>query len=407
MDEKYIALLIEKCTNLKENPYLFIHYSQEITPFIQKLVKQLKKLGIKEIYLDNYDPDKVHTILKESTIEEIEQEKTFDCAIWDSYATRNACFLIFETEYPGLMDDISPQKIAVFSKKKRESKPIYRKLVETCQLSWCIAAYPGIRWAQKLFPDDPNSYDKLKQAIYQICMLEKPNPLKEWERYLEKNSQIMAKLNQLQLKHLHYSNQLGTDLNIYLPDNYRFSSAKDNEVIVNMPSYEVFTSPIFTKTEGIVYNSRPLIYNGAKIDHFFLKFKEGKVVDYDAKVGRNILKEIISSDSNSCYLGECALVEVDSPIAKMNVVFETTLIDENASCHLALGAGFPECIENGIGLTDRQLLNRGINVSNNHVDFMIGTPDLKIVGTTKTGMQILIFESGKFSSSLLASERFQ
>ena len=149
-----------------------------------------------------------------------------------------------------------------------------------------------------------------------------------------------------------------------------------------MPSYEIFTSPIYNKTEGTVYSSKPLIYNGALIEDFYLEFKERKVISYNAKKGKDILKSIIETDKYSCYLGEAALVEKNSPIASMNINFKTTLIDENASCHLALGTGFSECIKNGLKMTEKELREHGINNSKTHVDFMIGTPDLEITGYT-------------------------
>ena len=200
---------------------------------------------------------------------------------------------------------------------------------------------------------------------------------------------------------MHYKNSLGTDLVVYLPDNYSFESAKDNKVIVNMPSYEVFASPIYNKTEGIVYSSMPLCYGGAVIEDLWLEFKEGKVVKYGSKTNENVLKNIIESDNQSSYLGEVALVENNSPISNLNIVFGTTLIDENASCHLALGSGFPECIEGGLELNDEELLKKGINVSSNHVDFMIGTPDLSIIGTTCDGREISIFKDGNFAKELM------
>ena len=168
-----------------------------------------------------------------------------------------------------------------------------------------------------------------------------------------------------------------------------------------MPSYEVFTSPIYNKTNGIVYSSKPLFYNDACIDSFWIKFKDGKVIDFDAKVGKEVLEEIINSDEYSCYLGEAALVEAGSPIDAMNINFGTTLIDENASCHLALGAGFSECIQNGTLMDEKELFSHGINVSRQHVDFMMGTDDLNIIGTTHDGKEIKIFENGKFSQDVL------
>ena len=179
-----------------------------------------------------------------------------------------------------------------------------------------------------------------------------------------------------------------------MPSNNMWTSVADDikdNMLVNMPSYEVFTTPDYRYTEGIVYSSKPLLYGGGIVDDFYIKFENGKVVDYDAKVGKDILKGIIESDDNSCYLGECALVDFNSPISNTGKVFKTTLFDENASCHLALGDGFNLTIPNGINMSRDELLERGINQSNNHVDFMIGTEDLVIEAITPDGT-IKIFD---------------
>ena len=405
MDEKYIELLIKRCTTINKIPILFISYNKEIQPFIDKLVTRVKEIGIEEIYLECNDRNKIHDALRDMSYEEMDNSPYFNKKIWDEYAQKGASFLMFETEIPHLMDDIDPKKIGYASKIQRSTKPIYRKLQEKCELSWCIAAYPGEIWAKDIYKDDKESYNKLKNSIYKMCMIDKEDPIKQWDELLEKNNKIIKTLNNLNLEKLHYRNSLGTDLEIYLPNNYLYSSAKDNDIIVNLPSYEVFTSPVYNKTNGIVYSSKPLSYNGALINDFWIKFKDGKVVDYDAKIGKDILTEIINTDNNSCYLGEAALVEVDSPIDRMNTNFGTTLIDENASCHLALGAGFNECIKNGLNMEEEELLSNGINVSKQHVDFMIGTKDLSIIGYTKDGKTIKIFENGKFSKDVLNANK--
>lgn len=400
MDEKYIELLLNKCTELAKRKILFIHYNIEIQDFVNKIIQMAKELGVEDIYLDQENPVLIHDFLKSCTLEDIAKADYFDQHIWDIYATKQASFLILETEYIGLMDDIPTKKIAIAAKQKRESKPLYRKLVEKCELSWCIAAYPGQNWAKSIFGDD-QSYEKLQEAIYKICLVDQKDPLGSWDQQLRKLSLVMQQLNRLNIEKLYYSNSLGTSLTLYLPKNYLFSSARDRDIIVNMPSYEVFTSPDFRKTEGIVYGSKPLIYNGRRVEDFWLKFSQGKVVEYDARIGKDILKEIIQADDHSCYLGECALVEKSSPIAQLGITFGTTLIDENASCHIALGAGFGECIEDGLNLLDAELLDKGINVSKIHVDFMIGTPDLTIQGVTLDGKKIPIFIEGRFAPHLM------
>ena len=400
-DSKYIDLLIENCLNLEGKNAIFIHYSVEVQEFVDKLVERIRNFNIKDIYLDKEDIYVIHDYLSSHDINDIRKSSLFNQSIWDYYAKRNASFLILETEYPGVLDDIAEEKIGACSKARRESRPIYRSMVEKCSIDWCIAAYPGVVWANYVFQGDEYAYDKLRESIFKCMMLDCKNPISSWNNYLSNQGKIIDYLNNLDIDKLHYSNSLGTSLDVYLPNGYLFSSARDRNVIVNMPSYEVFTSPIWNKTRGIVYSSKPLMYNGCFVKDFWIKFDGGRVVEYDAKEGLEILKSIIESDDQSFYLGECALVEKTSPIASSNITFGTTLLDENASCHLALGAGFPECIRGGLDMSRRELLNSGINVSSNHVDFMIGTDDLEIVGVTRDGRKVMIFEDGMFSREVL------
>lgn len=401
MDDKYIKLLIDRCTNVKNIGVLVISYNKEIQPFIYKIVKYVKSIGVEDIYLDCEDKYKVHDELKTMSYTDIDNSPYFNKSIWDEYVKKGASFLMFETEIPNLNNDIDPKKISYATKVQRSTKPLYRKLQLQCKLAWCIASYPGEAWAKSIYKNDELAYDKLKSAIYKMCMIDRDNPVKEWDNLINKNMKIINKLNSLNLEKLHYKNSLGTNLEIYLPENYLYSGARDELCIVNMPSYEVFTSPVYNKTNGIVYSSKPLFYNDACIDSFWIKFQDGKVIDFDAKVGKEVLEEIINSDDYSCYLGEVALVEAGSPIDAMNINFGTTLIDENASCHLALGAGFSECIQNGTSMDEKELFLHGINVSKQHVDFMIGTDDLNIIGTTHDGKEVKIFENGKFSQDVL------
>ena len=401
MDDKYVELLIKKCTNLENNKCLFISYNKEIKDFVSKIISYAENIGVSDIYLEEENINHTHDLLNRLSLEEMKEHPYFNKKIWDTYAEKGASFLILETETPHVMDDIDPEKIGLMGKLKRSTKPLYRELQRKCKLAWCIAAYPGKDWANDIFGDNSDAYDKLKNYIFKTCMLDKEDPCLEWDNYIARNTKVMNKLNSLNLKRLHYTNSLGTDLDIYLPSGYLYAGGKDSLCIVNMPSYEVFTSPVWNKTEGIVYSSKPLMYNGSLIDDFWIKFESGKVIDFDARVGKDVLEEIINTDEYSCYLGEAALVEKDSPIASLGINFGTTLIDENASCHLALGAGFSECIKGGLEMTVEELKRHGINDSKQHVDFMIGTDDLNIVGETIDGEEIVIFENGSFSSLIV------
>ena len=398
MEEKYINLLLNRCINFDKSKSLLISGDKINEKFINKVINKVKEIGIDDIYIDLEDINITHDKLLNSSLEEIEKDSYFDKSIWDKFAEKDATFIMFDTEFPHIMDDIDSSKITKAKEINRKTRPLFRKKESTMQISWCIIALPNEIWAKDLFPNDKNAYEKLENLIYNCCMVNTDNPIESWNNLLKRNEDLANKLNSLKIEKLHYTNSLGTDLEIEMPKNHIWVSAgsEGGNSIVNMPTYEIFSSPNYQGVNGIVYNALPLVYGGGLIDNFYIKFKNGKVVDFDAKVGKEILKGIIESDEHSCYLGEVALVNNDSPISNTNVVFGTTLFDENASCHLALGDGFPECIKNGLNMDKEDLLKHGINQSANHVDFMIGTPDLEIEAETKNG-KVKIFTKGNFS----------
>lgn len=398
LEQKYINLLLKRCINIKSSKSLLISYDKTNKNFVDKLIVEAKNMGFDDIYTDEEDIFLLHYKLKNLNFGEITNDSYFNKCIWNDYATKGANFLMFDTEFPGVMDDISSEKIEYAKKINRETRKIFREKEIKYEIPWCIAALPNEVWANKIFPNSQTPYEDLFKSICSVCMVDTSNPITSWNAFLNNSKKDIDWLNCLEISSLHYLSKNGTDLTIQMPKKHKWSGAADelkSEMFVNMPSYEIFSTPNYKGTEGIVYNSRPLNYGGGLIDDFYLVFKNGKVIDYHAGVGEKLLKSIIESDNNSCYLGEVALVNYDSPISNTGLVFGTTLFDENASCHLALGDGFPNCIPNGEKMSHDELLANGINQSSNHVDFMIGTPDLTIEAETKKGKQ-LIFKNGNF-----------
>jgi aminopeptidase len=395
--DNYIELLLTRCLVFKKSKSLFINYEKEYNQdFVDRIIIKAHKLGIHDIYLNDNASKQKHDILSNCKINDIEKLDVFNNIMWDVYAKKNAAFLMIESELPHLMDDIDQSKVAKARLVMQKTKPVYKEKQLTDKISWCICAYPNVLWAKDLFGDRDDAYDYLLNLILDMCMCDRENAVEAWNKYIETSKKRISKLNEMNIRKLHYTNSLGTDLEVEFPTNYVWCGADNAEgMLVNMPSYEIFSSPDKNKTKGIVYSSKPLIYNGALINNFWLKFIDGRVVDFDAEVGKDVLKEIINGDENSNYLGECALVNYDSPISNTHIVFDTTLFDENASCHLALGAGFPETIKKYQKYTNEEIFAMGINNCNNHVDFMIGTSDLKIIGETDNGL-VTVFEKGNF-----------
>ena len=299
------------------------------------------------------------------------------------------------------MDDIAADKIQKMVTLRNETRPFYCKYVGQYRFPWCIANLPNESWAKKVFPNDDNAYDKLYLNIMKMCMVDKEDPVLAWQQYIEKNNYFKNILNELEITGMHYRNSLGTALYVEKPKNNIWINLDKtdyygNPMIANMPSYEIFTTPDYRKTYGVVYSSRPLVFNGVLVDNFFIKFEDGKAIDCGAEVGADALRNLIFENQNTDMLGEIALVPYDSPISNTGIVFYETLYDENASCHLALGRGFPKCFPGYKEFSDDELLLQGCNYSPIHTDFMIGTKDLEIEADTKEG-KVLIFKDGNFN----------
>ena len=269
---------------------------------------------------------------------------------------------------------------------------------------WCIAAVPGEAWAKKVFPGERTSkaVEKLWNAILYTSRADGDDPVKAWE---EHNADLKTRyeyLNSLGIESLHYTASNGTDFTVGLIPDALFMGGSEltldgREFNPNIPSEEVFTSPMKGNAEGIVYATRPLSYRGELIENFSVRFEGGKAVEVHAEKGEDLLKQMISMDENAAYLGECALVPFDSPIRNSEITFYNTLFDENACCHLAFGRGFENCIKDFDKYTLEECRQKGINDSLIHVDFMIGSEDLNITAHTRDGKDVAIFKNGNWA----------
>lgn len=400
--EKYAEVLLKNCLKIEKNQPLFINANVEVRDFVRIVAEVAYKLGVKDIYFDLIDPYIKHDTLKYLSFDDLKKSPLWNREIWDTYAKKDAAFLMLVSETPNLMKDIDEKKLSDASMFSLKSRKSFNEARAKSKLAWCIAAVPINAWAKEVYKEAKDPLKKLWQTIFKICSINSEEPTKEVANKIKKNEHIAEKLNEYNFKKLHYQNKLGTDLTVELPEGHIWATGSEKlsngkEVLVNFPSFEVFTSPKYDTVEGVVYSSKPLCYQDVLIDEFCITFKKGKVTSVKAKKGLKTLKALVNSCENSNYLGEVALVPYNSPISNEKTIFYETLYDENASCHLALGDSFPECIKNGVKMSKEELYKKGLNNCENHVDFMIGTKDLKITGITYDNEEIDVFIDGNFS----------
>lgn len=401
--ENYAKLVIKKGINIQNNQILVINSPVECVEFTRLLVKEAYLLGAKEVVVHWNDEitEKYRYIYGAEEIFDSYPEWKKESL--EYYRKKGAAFLSVYASDPQLLKDVEPQRIAKSAKAKSVALKKYYENVMGNSNQWCVVSVPTKAWAKAIFKDcDENlAISRLWTLILKIVRADKENPILEWEKHLLTLKNSVEFLNEKKFRKLRYRNSLGTNLEIELPINHKWLGGAEKskvgvEFVANIPTEEVFTLPKKTGVNGVVYSSKPLIYGGNIIDNFMLEFKDGKVVNYQAKQGENVLKELLDTDENAKYLGEVALVQYDSPISNSNTVFFNTLFDENASCHLALGSAYPVCLEGAQDLGKEELEKLGVNVSLIHEDFMIGTSDLEIVGIDAEGKEVYIMKNGNF-----------
>ena len=401
--EKYAKILLETCLKVEKDQPLFISFNVERVDFARIVAEKAFEMGVKDIFFDMVDPYLKHEALLNLDVSELKDLTFWNKEMWNVYAKKNAAFLMLASENPGLMKDIDPEKLKEMTKYSYDTRKEFDEMRDKSALAWCIAAVPTESWGKKLFPNSNSPTNDLWNKIFEICKINEDDPVSIWNEKVNKLKERGKKLTNYQFDKLIYKGSNGTDFSIKLPKDHIWTSGTElltsgKEVLVNFPTEEVFTSPDCFSAEGIVYSTKPLSYNDVIINNFNIRFKDGKVIDFHAEEGEEVLKNMINICENSNMLGEVALVPYDSPISNSKMIFLETLFDENASCHIALGDSFPNCVVKGETIEKEVLFKKyHLNNCDSHVDFMVGTKDLNITGITKDGKEVPIFINGNFS----------
>lgn len=401
--QKYARLTVQAGMNVQKGQILVIDAAVESVELVRLITKEAYEIGAKEVVV-RYNDEEVSKLKYQYADKELfgiipRWVSDFE----NDYAQENAAFLTIVSNDPEGYKGIDPTKISLWSASFHKACQPFFDSLDLGINTWCIIGASSVKWANKVFPDmsDDEAVEALWNAIFKATKVDNDNPVEAWQNHRRSFEKRIKYLNELKLDSLTYTNSLGTNITIGLNKDYVFAgggaaTTKDIYFFPNMPTEEIFTTPSKDRADGIVYSSLPLNHNGNLINEFYLEFKDGRIIDYGAKEGLDVLKEIIEMDEGSHHLGEIALIPYDSPISNMDTLFYNTLFDENASCHFAIGKGFAECIKDGLTMNKEQLFEKGVNDSLTHVDFMLGTADLEIHGKTTDGKDVKIFTNGNF-----------
>ncbi len=402
--ERYAELIVRKGVAVQPGQEVVVSAPVETAPFARLLVRKAYAAGAGHVTMIWSDDEVTRATYENVPVEWFRETPSWQRLMYDSLAERGACFVFVEGADPEALKGIDPAKPMAAATARNSQCRVFRHGLDFNINPWCIAGAPVAAWARTVFPglSDEAACYRLWQAILDASRALGDDPCADWELHNATFEKNLRMLNEAHFDRLRYTAANGTDLVVGLTrkhvwDGGKTETPEGRAFFPNIPTEEVFTSPDFHRVEGVVHAALPLVHHGTKISGFWIRFEHGVAVEWDAAQGKDALDQILAIDEGARRLGEVALISKNTPIRESGLLFYDTLYDENASCHLALGMGFPECYEGGYDMEADELLAVGVNQSHTHVDFMIGTDDLCVTGIKADGTEVPVFVAGQWA----------
>lgn len=403
----YARLIVEAGCALRPGQELFVRANLEAAPLVRLVTEAAYDLGARRVTTRFSDEAVERMHYDRCDMSVFEEFPGWLAELNNSMARNGAAVLTIDSDDPEAMAGIDARKISARIQAGHAACSEFYDAMDFGRCVWCIAGAASPKWARKVFPELPErtAVARLWEAIFHTVRVDSDDSsqaVDAWRAHRQSFADRCAWLNEQRFSALHYANAHGTDITVGLPAEHIWNGGGDTTVdgvqfFPNMPTEEIFTTPNRLRADGTVASAMPLAYNGSLIEDFSICFEEGRAVEVRAARGQDVLQSIVDTDENSCRLGEVALVPFKSPIRDTGILFYSTLFDENASCHMALGQGFPDCYRGGFDMTPEELLAAGVNKSAAHVDFMIGTEDLDIDGIKADGERVPVFRGGNWA----------
>ncbi|UYY06960.1 aminopeptidase [Enterococcus faecalis] len=402
--KKYARLIAETGVNVQDNHTVVLQISVNQAPLARLITEEAYRLGAAEVIVQWSDETIQREFLAHLATDRIENVPQYKIDQTDDWIAKGASRISVVSSNPDALGGVDAQRVAAFQAANGKALVNLRKATQANKVSWTVVAAASEGWAAKVFPELATSeeqVDALWNEIFKTTRIYEENPVIAWDIHDKKLQEKAAELNEQQFTALHYTAP-GTDLTIGLPKNHLWEgagsyNARGEEFMANMPTEEVFTAPDSRRVDGYVSSTKPLSYLGTIISGMKFTFKDGKVVDFSAEQGEEALKNLLAIDEGAKHLGEVALVPDPSPISQSGLIFYNTLFDENASNHLAFGSAYAFNLQGGTEMSEEELAEAGLNRSQTHVDFMVGSDKMNIDGIKEDGTIVPVFRNGDWA----------
>lgn len=401
--ENYINIVVKIGLGIEKGDDVVIWSAIESYDVTRKIVKKCYALGAKEVTVDYFDQYVDLERIMNTPMEVLAKYPGYAFDEFSDRAKKGASVLMVWSIVPNLNDVADKKRLMTFMKAFNKAKsPLWKQFIDGTAVRSFIAT-PFLEWSKYVYEgvEEQESLERLWEAVFSVTRADQENYLEQWENHIATLEKVTNRLNELGIDSIRLKTG-GSDVTIGLSEKTKWHSAllyKENgkPYFVNIPSEEVFTTPHKYRINGHLTSTEPVSYLGNYIDGIRFEIKDGKITSYSAEIGQDKLESLLKIDDNALYFGEIALVPKSSPIAKCDTLFYNLLYDENASSHMAFGAGYTLCIKGADSMTDEEKDANGINVSNIHLDFMIGDDELNVTAVLQNGKTIQIMKDGEWT----------
>ncbi len=400
--DAYAELLVKVGVNVQPGQKLLIRTSTEAVALTRKVVEWAYRVGSPYVEVFWSDDGVTRARFANAPDGSFGTISQFRADAMNQLAAEGAASLAIAADDPAALAGTDPRRFATYLAAWRPAVKPYTDLAMADSIAWSVAAAAGPAWARKAFPDldEEQAVAALWDAIFAATRIDTPDPTAAWHEHAARLKTAKERLNTKRFSALRFVGP-GTDLTVGLADGHVWdggssTSAAGVTFMANMPTEEVFTAPHRAKVDGVVRATKPLSYNGAMIDGFWLRFEDGRVVEAHADTGQAALDSIFDTDDGSRRLGEVALVPASSPIEQAGILFYQTLFDENAACHIALGRAYASTVAGSRAMSTDERAAAGMNESMSHVDFMIGSAQVDVDGVHADGTTEAVMRRGEW-----------
>lgn len=402
--KKYAHLITKVGVNIQKDDTVVVYASVDQAVLARLVTNEAYQLGAAEVIVQWNDDAVQRDFLSYAAEDRITNVPPYKVEEANAFAEKRVTRISIVSQNPDALLGVDTTRVANYQAARGKALQAVMEATQSNKLRWTVVAASSPAWAKKVFPDlgsTEEQVDKLWDEIFKTTRIYAEDPVQAWKEHDAAMRKQAERLNKEQFSALHYTAP-GTDIMIGLPENHIWEgagsfAADGNEFMANMPTEEVFTAPDRNRVDGYITSTKPLSYAGTTLNEMKFTFKAGKIVEFSAKDGADVLASLLEIDEGAKHLGEVALVPDPSPISQSGITFFNTLFDENASNHLALGAAYPFSVAGGTEMTKDELAAAGLNSSQTHVDFMVGSAKMAIDGVRKDGTTVPIFRNGDWA----------